>query len=338
MNFKKVLTFIESLIIVCSFSSYLSVFAQSENICMDENNHETQKTSLTAPVCTAAEDCEDPAQNEDNNETTPKVSIIIPVYNSEKYLDECLKSVINQTLKEIEIICVNDGSKDNSLEILKKYQEKDPRIVVIDKKNAGVSAARNDGMNAARGEYIEFLDSDDRIDKETCETAYNMIKDKDADILCFGWRNFTDNGESTSRKDCTLERELFDNWLEAKKKRASMICWNKLYKKSMLQENNLTFNPDIKIAEDECFNLCVYPFAKRIVHIPITFYNYRVNLSSATKTMSFKFMLTNYIKVWKFVDDFYKQHDIQFNVLSRFFYLKIYKEDFWPLLLPTLKN
>ena len=303
MNFKKILAFIGSLIIVGSFSNCLSVLAQSE----------------------------------DNNET-PKVSIIIPVYNSEKYLDQCLKSATNQTLKEIEIICVNDGSKDSSLDILKKYQEQDPRIVIIDKENAGVSAARNDGMNAARGEYIEFLDSDDYIDKETCETAYNVITDKDADILCFGWRNFADNGESTSRKDCTLEREIFDDWIEAKKERTSMMCWNKLYKKSMLQENHLAFNSDIKIAEDECFNLCVYPFAKRIVHIPITFYNYRVNLSSATKTMSFKFMITNYIKVWKFVDDFYKQHNIQFNVLSRLFYLKIYKEDFLPILLPTLKN
>ena len=308
------------------FSVCPGALVQNQVFGVDRENNKTEKTNKVTSV-----------YKSENGVDTPKISIIIPVYNSEKYLDECIESVTNQTLKEIEIICVNDGSKDNSIDILKKHQEKDPRVIIIDKKNAGVSAARNNGINIARGEYIEFLDSDDYIDEETCETAYNMIKNEDADILCFGWKNFTDDESTTFRKDCKLGKEIFTDWIEAKKKRASMMCWNKLYKKSILQENQLKFNSDIKIAEDECFNLCVYPFAKKIVHIPFSFYNYRVNMSSATKTMSFKFMITNYLKVWNFVDDFYKQHDIQFNVLSRFFYLKIYKEDFLQTVLPTLK-
>lgn len=94
----------------------------------------------------------------------PKVSIIVPVYNVEKYLAKCLDSLVNQTLKDIEIICINDGSTDNSLEILNTYAQKDSRITIIDKKNEGVSAARNTGLNISKGEYIMFVDSDDYLE------------------------------------------------------------------------------------------------------------------------------------------------------------------------------
>ena len=94
----------------------------------------------------------------------PKVSIIVPVYNVEEYLVKCLDSLVNQTLKEIEIICINDGSTDNSLEILNTYAQKDSRITIIDKKNEGVSAARNTGLNISKGEYIMFVDSDDYLE------------------------------------------------------------------------------------------------------------------------------------------------------------------------------
>ena len=94
---------------------------------------------------------------------TAKISVIIPVYNAEKYLDKCLESLENQTLEGIEIVCVNDGSKDNSLEVLNRHAEKDKRIKVINQKNAGVSAARNKGIRTARGKYITFVDADDFI-------------------------------------------------------------------------------------------------------------------------------------------------------------------------------
>ena len=308
MKFKKILAFIQASITVASLSC---LGASAENKSTDIKETEG---------------------------VVPKVSIIVPVYNMEKYLDKCIDSITNQTLKEIEIICVNDGSKDGSLDILKEHQKNDPRIKIIDKKNAGVSAARNDGITVATGEYIEFVDSDDYIDKETCEISYECAKKSDADIICFGWRNFTDDGKGTFRKDCALDKRIFTDWKQAKKHRTSILCWNKLYRASMLKPNDLQFNPHIKIAEDECFNLCTYPFAKKIVHIPFTFYNYRVNLNSATKTMSFKFMITNYLKVWKYIDSFYESHNIKFNIFRRIFYLKIYKEDFLPILLPALKN
>ena len=116
--------------------------------------------------------------------TTPKVSVIIPVYNVEQYLRECLDSVVNQTLKDIEIICVNDGSTDNSLVILEEYAAKDERIKIVNKENGGLSSARNCAIPLARGEYIGFVDSDDWIDLDFYEKLYNTAKKYKAEIAC----------------------------------------------------------------------------------------------------------------------------------------------------------
>ena len=111
------------------------------------------------------------------------ISIIIPVYNVSKYLRACLDSVINQTYKDLEIICINDGSTDDSLEILEEYANKDNRIIIIDKKNAGVSAARNDGIDKAKGEYLFCMDSDDYIDNNFIEVFYNNAKKNNSDLV-----------------------------------------------------------------------------------------------------------------------------------------------------------
>ena len=113
-----------------------------------------------------------------------KISIIIPMYNAEKYIARCLESVINQSFNDIEIIIVNDGSTDKSLEICRKYAEVDERIVILNKENNGVSVARNQGMNVATGEYVMFVDSDDWIDESMCQDLYKRISECNADI-CF---------------------------------------------------------------------------------------------------------------------------------------------------------
>lgn len=102
----------------------------------------------------------------------PFISVIVPVYNVGKYLEECLESLVNQTLENIEIICVNDGSTDNSLNVLNEYRKKDKRITVVNKANGGVSSARNIGLRIARGEYIAFVDADDIAEKRLCERAW----------------------------------------------------------------------------------------------------------------------------------------------------------------------
>lgn len=111
-----------------------------------------------------------------------KVSVILPVYNSEKYISNTLKSLITQTLKEIEIICVNDGSNDNSIQILQEFEKKDERIKIIDKKNQGVWKARMDGIKKAEGEYITFMDSDDYVKENFLESLYKNITKNDSDI------------------------------------------------------------------------------------------------------------------------------------------------------------
>src|SRR5574344_661413 len=115
-----------------------------------------------------------------------KVSIIIPVYNTEEYLDECLQSLINQTLKDIEIICIDDGSTDCSAEILHEYSLKDSRIKVLKQRNYGQSAARNKGLMFANGEYISFLDSDDFISEDMLEKLYCKAKEQNTDITMCG--------------------------------------------------------------------------------------------------------------------------------------------------------
>lgn len=123
----------------------------------------------------------------------PLISIIVPVYNVEPYLSRCLDSLINQTMIEIEVICVNDGSKDKSLEILKDYASRDERIIVIDQPNSGVSIARNNALQKVRGEYYMFVDSDDWLDSETCEVAYSYAKQNNADCLMFSYTKEFDN-------------------------------------------------------------------------------------------------------------------------------------------------
>ncbi len=114
-----------------------------------------------------------------------KISIVIPVYNVEKYLHQCLKSVINQTYKNLEIICINDGSKDNSLNILNEYLKKDNRIIIVNQKNSGVSSARNKGIRLSTGDFISFIDSDDYLDLNVYEKCVQRIIRDNSDIIIF---------------------------------------------------------------------------------------------------------------------------------------------------------
>ncbi len=136
-----------------------------------------------------------------NNSKVPKISVIIPTYNKEKYLNECLDSVINQTLKEIEIICVNDGSTDNSLTILKEYEKKDKRIKIINQENSGVAIARNRAMDISKGEFIAFLDSDDKIiNDNSLENLYYAAVNNNV-LISGGNSNYYLNGKKIKKLD-----------------------------------------------------------------------------------------------------------------------------------------
>jgi len=202
----------------------------------------------------------------------PKVTVIIPVYNVAAYLPQCLDSVIAQTLDDIEIICVNDGSKDESLAVLNEYAAQDSRIKIIDKANAGVSAARNDGIAAAQGEYIAFLDGDDFLEPDCLEKVYATAVSGNFDTVVFK-HNLIDGNKKTvwnnSEFGCFDEDKLLYTF--------SAVIWNKLYRTAFLREKQIGFPLGLKIAEDTIFSLMCF------FHHPVCgfcdghFYNYRLN-------------------------------------------------------------
>lgn len=189
-----------------------------------------------------------------------KISVIIPVYNTANYLRKCLESITNQTLREIEIICINDGSTDNSINILKEYKQNDSRIIIIDKKNEGVSVARNNGLEIARGEYIYFIDSDDYLELNGLEALYNKITKENTDIICFGHfevanTNILPAWNTSLLEKCSQDKNVSLNLL----KDLQYFIWDKLYKREFLQKNNIKFPVGIETAEDNIFNyFCLF--------------------------------------------------------------------------------
>lgn len=274
----------------------------------------------------------------ENEKNPPFVSVIVPVYNGEKYLNECIESIRNQSLKNIEIICVNDGSKDHSLEILKNHANEDSRIKVIDKENSGVSRTRQMGLDNAHGEYVAFVDADDKIDSVAYEVSYNIVKKENSDIICFGWENFTDTNKDIIRNNHSPKEKIFNisvdknAWKKAKRQRESIYIWNKLYKRSLIQENKISFNYNLKIAEDEYFNLSIYPFAKKIINISNQFYKYRQNENSTMFKTSPLLIIKNYIKTLSKILKFYEENKINFSFIDKVKYFSIYKSEIIPLI------
>lgn len=187
-----------------------------------------------------------------------KVSVIVPVYNAEKYLAECLDSVIGQTLREIEIICVDDGSADHSLRILREYAEKDGRLKIIEQANGGGGAARNAGMAAAQGEYLAFLDADDLYYPYALETACACAEKFHTDMVVFEADYFDDRREllRTDRveTECLAGARKFSAQAipEFIFQIASCNTWDKLYKRQSVQKTGLRYQ-EIKTANDLCF-------------------------------------------------------------------------------------
>lgn len=209
-----------------------------------------------------------------------KVSIIIPVYNVEQYISQCLDSLINQTLQEIEIICINDGSKDNSLNILKDYADKDSRIKIINKKNEGLSCARNDGLKAASGEYIGYVDSDDWVAEDFYEKLFIAAKKYNADIAA---GNIVRCGKLVRKYRIKYEKEeLLTDGLE--KLKAAQIpkynyVWNKIYKRESLLKLDIPF-PAGKVYEDIRWSIKVIYYLENLVTVPESNYYYRKNQNS----------------------------------------------------------
>ena len=244
-----------------------------------------------------------------------KISIIIPVYNVEKYLRQCLDSLIGQTLKDIEIICVNDGSKDNSLEILREYKNKDSRIVIIDQINQGVSVARNNALKIAKGEYIGFVDSDDWVDADFFEKLYYSAIKNDCDIAVGGiaW-NFT-SGEldfiDLKFKKSKIFNKTPDKYKITRVAKAAYI-WNKIYKKELFEKLKLEFEPGI-CYEDMMFSHIILHESEKLVTVPNTFYHYRSNPLSLVHNESPEKKLDFKNEILKTID-YVKKNKIKVNL------------------------
>lgn len=204
-----------------------------------------------------------------------KVTLIVPVYNSEKYIGKCLDSILNQTYTNFEILVVNDGSKDNSQKVIEEYQNKYPdKIIAINQENKGVSKTRNESIKKANGDYIMFIDNDDFLDSDYIETFVTEAEKGDYDVVLGGYRRQNENGKII--KEMKLKET---EWA----KLMIMAPWAKIYKKQYLIDNNIEFL-SVNLGEDIYFNLKAMLISDKIKIIPYIGYNWFFNTSSVSNT------------------------------------------------------
>lgn len=216
-----------------------------------------------------------------------KVSILVPMYNVEKFLEECLDSLVNQTLKEIEIICINDGSKDNTLKIAKEYAKKDKRVVIIDKANSGYGDSMNRGLKKAKGEYVGIVESDDFIDLDAFEKLYDIAKKENVEVVKSNFYEYfgaTKTDEGVSKLFPTRE---IGKVIDPAKNRLIFYqppcIWAAIYKRGFLEENNINFLPTPGASyQDTGFNFKVWASAHRVYFVKRAFLHYRQDNSNSS--------------------------------------------------------
>lgn len=242
----------------------------------------------------------------------PKISLIIPVYNVEKYVNICLNSIIHQLYKNLEIIVINDGSKDSSGIICEHLSVKDNRITYISTENKGASHARNIGIEAATGEYIWFIDADDWIDNEAIG---NLLNELSSDIIFFGFNRIFSNGAS---KKCQIQSQtkkyskdiprILNNLFNSTEMFFG-YTWNKIFKRDIIIKYNIRFKEDLIIKEDEVFTLEYCRHIQSLTISSIVPYNYRMLSSSISHSKKRKrnmFNLALYIKSHILPDPLYR--------------------------------
>lgn len=227
-----------------------------------------------------------------------KVSVIIPVYNAGKYLNEGIDSLISQTLKDIEIICINDGSTDNSLAILEDYAKTDTRIKVLSQTNQGQNVARNKGLAIAKGDYISALDADDFFQPYMLEKLYSKAVATDADVVVCNYNNYNVSNGKTEFVNFghKPDKEVFSckDFPRYILNSFSNCLWNKLFKRSFIKENGLKFDEGSLRATDLFFSYCALAKAKKITLVGEALLNYRIGQTSNAQSSKYKFPLEFY--------------------------------------------
>lgn len=238
----------------------------------------------------------------------PKVSVIVPIYNVEKYLDECMTSLLNQTLRDIEIIMVDDESPDNCPKICDDYASKDKRVKVVHKKNGGLGFARNSGLDVAKGEYVAFIDSDDFIDLNMMEHLYSVAKEYDADEVRCGIKFYVE-GKFSERHDVDKltvfkgkehVREFMLDVVgplpeckrDVKYMMSSCCC---IHSRKVIEDNNVRFLSEREcLSEDLIWDVDLFSKMDCIVYVPECHYAYRMNPTSLTHQYSREKYRRNY--------------------------------------------
>ncbi len=234
-----------------------------------------------------------------------KISVIIPVYNAEKYITQCIESLLNQTLQECEFIFINDGSTDKSIQIIEKYQKLDDRIILLSQENQGVSIARNKGLQVANGEYIGFVDADDFIEKTMYKTLYTTAKRNNYDVIISNYESEIDGHKIMTKYpfpiDTTLNRDYIHQEILPyflKEDNLNTGC-NKIYRFQIIRENNLKFPEKVPLGEDGLFNILFFSYASTLRYIDYTGYFYREVEGSATRNIVEKDYFKRAIEVYK---------------------------------------
>ncbi len=259
----------------------------------------------------------------------PKISLIIPVYNVELYLRECLDSAVGQTLQDIEIIIVNDASPDNSRQIIADYAARDARIVALTHEhNRGLGAARNTGLERSCGEYIMFLDSDDTMEPNSCELLYRKICEHQADIVIGGIRNIDEDSRPTGKFDVVakskIPEESFDSQGAMKlyfNRQIGNGVWSKIYKAELWQRSHLRFHPN-KLLEDSYIILDTLALSKKIIKMNTVLFNYRQRRGSIMQSPIKKEFIDGWLKTLGYQKEFlatkkeYQDLQVLFNSTS----------------------
>ncbi|MBU3180711.1 glycosyltransferase family 2 protein [Clostridium psychrophilum] len=276
-----------------------------------------------------------------------KISIIIPIYNTEKYLNRCLDSVINQTLKDIEIILIDDGSTDNSLKICKEYNSNDKRIKLIHKKNEGVSKARNIGLSYATGEYISFIDADDWVEPNMLEELYNLIIPNNTEFCMCNYIKENNGGSIYMNSNISkkvLNGNNIKNFLliplierEDNEKEHTLAGFRgpcgKLFKREVIEKHNIKFENELIIGEDFLFNLEFLIHVNKAIVNEKFYYHYFTNSNSlCTKYKkdcwnSFYRNIILYIKRFLIENNIYSQtKDRVDKLIIKYFFMSIINE------------
>lgn len=244
-----------------------------------------------------------------------QISIIVPIYNVEHYLPQCLNSLLNQDLTSYEIICVNDGSPDNSKEIVEAFQSKNENIILINQENKGLSEARNVGINNAQGEFLFFVDSDDFIEPNSIGIIYRIAKANNLDILDFRVNYFkrnikkvwNKNNLTTNKPICG--REYFNLYIKKFRKQPNVSAWCHLFKTEFIKNNLLKFYSGIYF-EDLPFTAEAYLLANRVLFTDLIVYNYRTDQSSITRSNANIKQINDLLFVGKKLNEISNKHNV----------------------------